>query len=248
MNVQLPSSLLRRFVVASVALSMVMGLSGCTFTEPQVSPILSEDFRARLTTVGVVSSDSTPEPKIAVMPKGSGEGAVSGLKSGAVAGAAPGVVLMDVVSIEPLLIPIAGIIAVTGAIVGAATGIVYGAVSAEPAEKVEEAEKIINEAIVKLEVQKALRNQLLETARLESQYDFIDVSDYEHKESDGERIYSNLKDKEIGAILETNVLSFGLIKLADTPSPKVAMFIETNVRLIEPHNGNVLYEEPFTYR
>jgi len=229
---------------------MVIGMVGCasTSTEPQVPPALSAEFRAGLTTIGVVSSNSTPEPKIAVIPKGSGEGAVAGLKSGALTGASPGVSIMAATYGETTILPVAGIIAAAGALVGAATGIVYGAISAESVEKVEEAEEIINKAIAKLEVQKNLRYQVLETAQLETPYGFIDVSDYEYTESDRKRRYPILKDKEIGAILETNVLSFGLIKLAYTPPPKVAMFIETNVRIIEPQNGNVLYDKPFTYR
>jgi hypothetical protein len=148
---------------------------------------------------------------------------------------------------QPILIPIAAVIAAAGAIVGAATGIVYGAVAAEPVERVEAAEEIISEAITKLEAQKALRDQVLETAQLETQYRFV-VSDYEHFENDGESRYSNLEDKEIGAVLETSVVSFGLIKLSEAPAPKVAMFIETHVRLVEPYNGNILYDDPFTFR
>jgi hypothetical protein len=195
--------------------------------------------------VGVAAASSPPESNIAVIPKGSVEGAGVGAKSGAVAGAAPG---MGVAAVAPILIPIGAIIAVAGAAVGAATGVVYGAVAAEPEDKVQEAEEIIGEAIVKLEVQRTLRDQILETARQKTQYRFVALPDYEHTESDHETDYLILSDEEIGVLLETNVLSFGLVKLYDTPSPKVALFIETNIRLIEPNSSNVLYDDPFTYR
>jgi hypothetical protein len=248
MNWVFRSSVNSRFIATSLVLSIVIGLFGCTSTEPKMPSVLSEEMRANLNTIGVAFSESDPEPNIAVIPKRSTGGAAAGAKTGAVVGAAPGMLLMEAAEDEPIFIPIAAVIAAAGAIVGAATGVVYGAVTAEPLERVEAAEQIIAEAIKKLEVQKALSDQIIKTATLTTNYQFVALSGFEHKEIDGHTGYLIPSDKELGALLETNVLSFGLVKLSDTPSPKVAMFIEANIKLIEPHKGNVLYDQPFTYK
>jgi hypothetical protein len=243
------NALTKKVIVVNLVLSLVIGLLGCTSTAPKEPPVLPDELRARLTTVGVAALGTSPDATIAIIPKGPVEGAGAGAKSGAEVGAAPGMLVMHgATGSTPILIPLGAIIAVAGAVVGAATGVVYGAVAAEPEEKVREAEEIIGEAILKLEVQKTLRDQILETAGLKTKYRFVALPDYNHTESNGETDYLKLNDEEIGVLLETSVLSFGLVKLANTPSPKVGIFIETTIRLVETDSGNILYDDPFTYR
>jgi hypothetical protein len=218
---------------------------GCASTETKIPPVLSEELKSRLNTVGFAASQSPPEPKLGVIPKGSMEGAGEGIKAGASAGATPGVLIGS--TGEPILAVIGTIVAVAGGIIGGVAGGVYGAVTADPAEQVEQFELALSKAIAKLEIQENLQQHVMEEAGRQTKYGVISLSAIMDGEGNREATYMDVMNTDTGAVLETNVLSFGLVKQYAAPVPPTAVFIDVQVRLIELKGGDVLYEDPFSF-
>lgn len=182
-------------------IALLIGLSACAYgPRPQVlPPPPSEEVRAKLGTIGVVSARFTPEAKFDTPAKGRASGAWEGTKQGAVIGAA----IVGAIGGVPLIIgaPIgivtAGIGALAGGIVGTIPGSIHGAVTALPSETVEEAEAALKMALADLEVQEAMGDHVLQVAEDQTHHHLVLLTDQGPTTPDEEASYGSLTDNGI---------------------------------------------------
>jgi hypothetical protein len=135
---------------------------------------------------------------------------------------------------------------VTTATIGGMAGGVVGAVKAEPAKKVDEAENIINAAITKLKIQETLRDHVLKEAQKETYKRFTLVEGHGPASIDQRVVYGHLADKGFDTILQISVMRFGLIgKWEVNPPLQLKMFVQ--VKVIQARDGKELYSDIFQY-
>jgi hypothetical protein len=250
------TSVIRRFIISGLALAFVIGLMGCastktrplTYTESEKHrPLaLSEEFRARLTTIGIASVSSLPEAQWEFPAKGALGGFGRGAKEGGLVGALPG---LSAAPGGPQGAVIAIPLAAAGAIVGALVGGIYGAFEAEPSTKVEEAEATLTQAIAALRIQETLREHVLKKSREETRYRVVLVTERSTPDKDTDATdFNHLQDKAIGVLLGTNVQSFGLTRESIGPNPRLAMFMKVRVKLMGTGDAKLFYDEVFEYK
>lgn len=205
-------------VMAWLLTLVLVGQVGCATHPRSISPP-SEQVRAQLGTIGIVSPSLAPEPalqgptsgKVAGAAKGAGLGAgymiLGGLEAGAHAGQGGAVVLLMAIGLAP---------------VAALVGGIYGAVAAEPAAKVKEAETALQGAFADQKVQEALRDQVLEMAR----------------DRAGRRLVPAGTD--VDSILEVGVSSLGLVG-PPAVNPGLSLVVHACPRLIRVADDVELY-------
>ena len=140
---------IRKATAIVVGVTFFVGQVGCA-----QSLYLSEDIRTRLGTIGVVSGRFAPEVELYLPAKGAGGGAGRGaalgagrsVKYGTVGGCSMGGSGIAFFCSLGLALGLA--LAVPGALVGG----VYGAIAAEPAEKVEDVEATIRQVLAELKM------------------------------------------------------------------------------------------------
>ncbi|MEE8159072.1 MAG: hypothetical protein V3T78_06855, partial [Dehalococcoidia bacterium] len=137
---------IQKAIAIVLGVTMFVGQVGCA-----QSLYLSEDIRAQLGTIGVVSPRFAPEVTLDMPAKGAGGGAGRGAAEGA-AGAfgVPAEVGCSGVDWEPCALGLA--LGLALAVPGALVGSVYGAIAAEPAESVEEVEARIRQVLAEIKM------------------------------------------------------------------------------------------------
>lgn len=144
-----------------------------------------------------------------------------------------------------LLLELALVVASTT--VGALVGGVYGAVAAEDAETVQEAEAVLTQALDNLGMQEALRGHVLEEARKQTPYPFVLLKD-QGPVTSGEAInYRPLATQGIDTVLELRMESIGLDG-EWAVDPPLAILMDVRTRLIRLEDGVLLYHYTFPYR
>jgi len=205
--------------------SLVLGLTaallaGCA-TAPYRPP--SEEIRAQVGTVGVISPRLSPEASV--------EGPTAGKGTGAAKGAGLGAAYMlggGATSGHPLTFALGIALTPVGALVGG----IYGAGAAEPASAVQEAERTLKKAVAELKAQEAMRDLVLEVARSETRYQFVSLAEHDPLASEG-----------IDTILEVSVPALGLAGPVGV-NPPVAVVVEACAKLIRIGDGAELYALP----
>jgi hypothetical protein len=135
---------------------------------------------------------------------------------------------------------------VTTATIGGMAGGVVGAVKAEPAKKVDEAENIINAAIAKLKIQETLRDHVLKEAQQETHKHFTIVEGYGPASVDQTLAYGHLADKGFDMILQISVMRFGLTgEWVVNPPLQLKMVVQ--VKVIQARDDKELYSDIFQY-
>ena len=118
--------------------------------------------------------------------------------------------------------------------VGAVAGGIAGGATAEPATIVEEGKAAIHSAFADLQIPDVLRDRVLRVARAETRHIFA--------QQDGAAAPDATAESLAGpdTILEIDVQGYGT-KAAWRPNPPVFLFLDTDIRLLRPADGSVIY-------
>lgn len=217
-----------RRLILWLALALLAGQAGCALKPlHRLHRLPSEEVRGQLGTVGVVSPRIAPEASVE---GGKGTGAAKGAWLGAASMIGGG---LESGPAHGLLLGIA--LAPVAALVGG----IYGAVAAEPASRVEEAERALHKVLAELKVQETIRDLVLEVARVETGYQFVSLA--QRPATGEERVdYRSLVSEGIDTILEVGVSALGL----EGPFGVNVLVVEACARLIRTADGAQLYALP----
>ena len=134
----------------------------------------------------------------------------------------------------------------TAATVGGMAGAVVGAVKAEPAKKVDEAENIINSAVAKLRIQETLRDHVVKEAQKEERGCFTVLEGYGPTSIDQKVSYRHLTERGFDTILQISVIRFGLIGKWEL-NPPLQLEMVVQVKVIQARDDKELYSDIFQY-
>ena len=194
-------------IILVLAVTLVVGPGGCA------TATKSERSDAPAQRIGVVLSVSAP-PQFNTPAKGAGAGAARGAGGGFQAGAQGrelGVILL------PLLV-------VGGAIVGA--------LKAENAARVEEAEATLGAALGRLKPGEAVRDRLIEVAHKETRHSLV-------------ALRGPLDTEGIDTVLELAVQQLHL--RGDGINPPFRLILSVRTRLVRVADGELIHEKTFEF-
>jgi hypothetical protein len=121
------------------------------------------------------------------------------------------------------------------------------AVTAIPAERVQDAESRLKNALVELKMQESLKKTFIQMAREESAFNFIPLEERGPETADELLDYRHLKEKGIDTVIELSVLSIGF-EGAGGKDPLLSLLVDIRIRVLNVSNGAVLYENMLEYR
>ncbi len=228
---------IRRPHIALLALTVLIGQWGCAAGRITVPPEpLSEEARANLGTTGVVSARFSPEAQLEGPTSGKGSGSAKGIAAlffglilGGTAAAGFGA------AFGVLLAPVFGM-----------GGAVYGAIAAESAATVGEAEGTLKKIVADLKIQESMQDCVLQMAREQTRYSFILLDDW-GPTVPGEGVdYSSLTIEGVNTILEISVERLGL--LGEGINPPLPLVMSTRARLVKANDGTELYAGTWVYQ
>lgn len=227
---------IRSLTVIFIFFALLVAQFGCA-TIPVSPPPLSEEARAKLGTIGVVSAVFIPESNLFPFAKGHISGAAKGLAVGTTAG------ILVPLSIPTITPPIFIILVAASAITGAVGGIA----AATPAEKVKEVETALTSALRELRIQETLRDRLFRIASDQTRYNFVLIDKHCPTNKDQVVNYSFLAGKEIDTILELSVLTIDFEGLR-RKDPLLSFSVTVRVKLICLADSSMLYANEFRYK
>ena len=216
----------------------LLGAGGCSHTPDiyTMSPDHIEEVRSNIATVGVTLSSYPAKKKIAMPAKG----VVGGATRGMAAGATMPVVLGF---ISPL--PGGTALGVLIAPFTAAAGMVYGAGRGVPAEDVEEAEAVIDQAadrLAEMNIRRTFTDEVIKLGRKRTGLKFVAHPEVGPREP-GELVhYDQLNLEGIDAVLELRIETAGL-RGPNRIDPSSDVFVELRTRLIRARDNEVLLSE-----
>lgn len=212
--------------------------SGCSTIGPYaVPPPPSEDMRSGIDSIGVASAAFDPEIKLNTPPKGAARGIGKGMAFGALVGFASAAYGFGVTGGLPaaILLPVIGAVVAVGVVAGG----VYGAVKAEPAEKVEKEELAIKSALSGQKYQETLRERFVSAIKESTPYRVVPLEGYGPRTAGEKPSYSSLKNGGIDTVVETGVESLNVAG---------AFSMDVRIRLVKAETNEALYETTLIYR
>ncbi len=227
-----------RLLILGLTVALLVGQWGCAL-KPYRAP--SEEIRAQFGTVGVISRRLVPEAALEGPTGGKGAGAAKG------AGLGAGYSLLYGVgggaySGNPLGFAIGVALGVGLAPVAALVGGIYGAVTAEPASKVQEAERALKNAFAELNVSEAIQDLVPQVATAETGHRFVSLA--EHPAASPEPVdYRSPASEGVDTILEVSVPVLGLVGPVGV-NPPLQLVVQACARLIRTADGTTLYTLP----
>jgi hypothetical protein len=213
-------------------------LFSCATTPKQQAPPPSEEFRANLGTIGVVSACFQPEVgfhkpmgKQAAALHGAGIGAASVLQAGA---GCNGLGCAGVIALLP---------------VGAAVGGIVGAIKGISSSKIKESQDGLNGYLATVNFQETMRERFLSVAREETRFPFVLIELQGPNALDEEVTYGSLSDKGIDTVLEISVRKCDLRAVKYLPQggtnkridPDLRLLMAVGTRLVRITDGRVLW-------
>ena len=129
-------------------------------------------------------------------------------------------------------------IAIAGAIVGATIG--------KPAEKIQEAEDVLNRYLESLDIQEALRDRLL-LVSIEQIQNVVPLDLKGPSAQEEENTYDVSLYPDIDTVLEIGIRSLGFIGSKEDIDPDLTLHVGGAVRIISKKNGNVLHSSTIGY-
>jgi hypothetical protein len=243
------AEVLKRFIAVSVTIALLLFQVGCAAKLPlpyQLPRSLSEEARARLGTISIVSADFVPETKFFAYSRGRVSGGTKGMAFEAGTPSSP-----IFVPGTPMGAPPgsgAGYAVVLGLIVvGFMVGEVYRAATAIPAEELKEIESNLKKALIELRMQESLKKRFFQTAREQSTFKFVLIEEGGPKTTDEILNYGHLKEKGIDTVIELSVLSIGF-EGKGGKDPFLSLLLDARTRVLSVSDGAVLYENKLEYR
>jgi hypothetical protein len=223
------------WVVVLIVLSL---LFSCATTPKLKTP--TEEFKANLGTIGVVSASFQPEVRLnKPMGKGSavlhyaGKGAGVGLWAATQGGGSAGP---------------AGLLVALGLVpVGAAVGSIVGLVKGVPWNEIKEPERALKSYLDTVTFQETMRERFLTVARQEPQSRLVPL-DVQGPKTPGEEVaYAFLSESGIDTVLEMSVRKCELFNRDRNRgiNPHLYLGLVTDIKLIRVADGKVIYSEKF---
>ncbi|MCL4476490.1 MAG: hypothetical protein M1508_09735 [Nitrospirae bacterium] len=243
---------IKTVIAISLSIALLSFQAGCAARAAhpyQLPPPLSEEERARLGTMGVVSANFVPEAMLFTYARGRVSGAAKGMVFEA--GMAPPLFVPGGAPSAP---PGAGAGFAAGAavllgliIVGVMIGEAYRAATAIPAEEVKEIESNLTKALIELKMQESFKERFFQMAREQSALNLVLIEEGGPKASGETLNYGHLKEKNIDTVVELSVLSIGF-EGEGGKDPLLSLLIDVRTRLLSVSDGAVLYENKLEYR
>jgi len=226
----------RKTIVTALVLLLLIGQWGCATTQGPQPPRLSEEVRANLGTIGVVSGRFSQEAHLEAPTSGKWSGAGKGAAAGffgSIQGAAQGGGYGGAVVL--LLSP-----------VFAMGGAIYGAIAAESAEKVEAAEATFKRALADLKIQETFRNRVLQVARDQTRHVLVLLLEHGPTAPGGAVEYPFVTSQGVDTVLEIGVEKLGLP--GGGINPPLSLIMNAHARLVRATDGMELYARTWIYR
>lgn len=254
---------MKRVSVLGLCLCLLVWQGGCVHHPPLIMPQpipLSEQDRAESGTVGIASARFTPDAKFSMPAEGglagAGRGATIGARRSLEYGAkgagailtAPGggghdpyaAVVVMLLAATSLALGIA--LAPPAALVGG----VYGAVAAEPAKVVEEADAGLKRILAEAKAQEVMRDHTLQVARDKARYPVLVLLDQGPSNAAELVNYQPAPHTGIQSVLEISLLEVALLgEWLVNPPLKIRMTVRA--RFMRTSDDRVLYNNQFTY-
>jgi hypothetical protein len=217
-------------------ITLLVGQFSCIRTgwEPRS---LSEQEKAELGTIGVVSARFKPEARVQTP---------LNEKDGAKAGASDGVkeVLKNPHSLGIILLPIALPVALP---VAAGVGAAVGSLRGVPDSEKEEAMAVLNRVTAELKIQETMREHILNVAQEKTIYHFSIIEDLGPTFSSYEKVnYNSLGSSGVNTVLEISVDKWRLVGCG-TINPPLSFVMWATIRIIRVGEGQELYKDTFRY-
>jgi len=134
---------------------------------------------------------------------------------------------------------------VAAATVGGLTGGVVGATQAEPAEVIEQQEKVIQTSIAGLQIQENMRERFVKLA-LQTGRDLVELKE-NGPSFDGEAVnYGPLASRQIDSVIQLSVVEMGLDGEWDV-NPPIYFHMKADVTIFRTADGSSLYHDFFEY-
>ena len=235
-----PTSRLPTAILISIFL--IIGQLGCAHSPQHKPPSLSEEARAELGTIGLVSAHFVPE-FIFPIPVERGKAALAGAAMGGL-GTAGGIVLGLGPAVVILAFPPAAAIAAGVVGAGAVIGGVAGAVVGESSKTIVEAETSLNSATP--EIQGAFGEELLSRVRDRTEYSLILIEREGPTSLDEKVTYGSLSSQGIDTVLEVTVRRFGLSGEKGF-NPTLCFFLTLETRVVRTKDGTEIYNHVSSY-
>jgi len=232
-------------------ISLIIGQLGCAHAPKAEPPTLSEEVKAQLGTIGAVSASFQPT-FTSEKPMNKKEAATTSAEAGALGCLQVGVGALGAAPDGDPMGAAAAVVIGLGAIaltpVGAAIGGIVGAVRGVNETETNEAESVLNRALVDFDIQRNLRDHILSVAQEKTSYPFIPFEDRRPGSLDEEVSYCLGMPPEVVTILEVTVLEFGLSSFSHGPgiNPPLSLFMIAKVSMVRVSDDEELYQ--FTFR
>ena len=242
--------LIGRAGITWLTLTVLLVQAGCATVErPPPSP-LPPETRAELGRVGVVPGRFVPAIDVRRPTLGKGSAAALGavlgagaavfgggrFAGGACSGSGCGLVAVIVLGVL-----------IGAATVGAVTGAVVGAVTAESAWRVRDADAVLTHAFAELKIQETLGDRLVTVARDDAGLTLVPGGDVGPTDPDVDVDYRPPATRGVDTILEVSVIRFGLIGDRSV-NPLLALSMTSRIRLVRTGDGVELYRQELSHR
>jgi len=230
----------RPLALVSLMLALAVAHSGCARFS-RLPPPPSEEVRARLGTIGIVSGRFVPEADFRRPAKGEAALRNAGRWAGQWAGAA----LTPIGGPDPLSLLIRAALLVVGTPFAAGAGAIAGAVNAPSGAEVSEFETALKSAFADLGIQPLIRDGVLGAAR-QTRDRVVLAADHgpSRPEDEGDN-YRALAHRRIDTVLEVSVLALDMV--GETAYDPPALLIRLRTRLVRVADGTTLYTHRIRY-
>jgi hypothetical protein len=224
----------RKLSIYCIIVALLLLQLGCAWSG-ELPPPPSEELRAHLGTIGVVSVQFMPEVEILTPAKGWVRGGARGALDYTEK-------LLDMVT------PQGGAIACVLSPFSALAGFIAGAREARPAAEVEMTEEKFNKYVyASIEIQEEMKAQFLQVAEEQTRYAFVVLEGQGPATPDEKLSYDSLADHNIDTVIEIGVLNFGLKGPRLEINPLLKFFMTLRTRLIRIADGKVVYDATLRY-
>lgn len=231
---------------AGVIMTLLLLLPGGCAVHQAPQPMDSQEIdtlKTRLGLIGVTGARYLPRVEVQTPSKGAKEGATDGAKVGA-----PTPIVISFEAMQGcgdpycLLLPFAGLaLAPVGAVVGG----VGGAITADSAEKINDHEVRIKDALAKLRIQENMRDQFLSRLAELRMFPFT-IRHEAGPATEGEKPdYRQFKSSGINSVNEIDVKKLTLAGRGKV-RPDLYVQLEVQVRLISTADNTEIYCKVFT--
>ena len=235
-----------------ISILLIIGQFGCAHTPKVEPPTLSEETKAQLGTIGVVSASFQPA-FLAEKPMTKKKAAVASSRAGALGCLGVGVSILGAIPasgdpLSGLLVGVVGLGAIALTPVGAAVGGIVGAVRGVNETTTDDAESVLNIALNDFDIQGTLRDRLLSIVQEKTSYPVI-LLEEKGPSFPGEEVSYRLGTQpEVDTTFELSILQFALSSSSGGPgiNPPLSLFLMAKVRAVRVSDNQVLYTYTFS--